>query len=71
MYDDYDGVGEVTSLPDFAPYRVVDKLLIEANGPSLKTVIVCSPTIYGARRGSSSQRGHQLYELARCTLGNE
>ncbi|KAL9635976.1 MAG: hypothetical protein Q9164_003128, partial [Protoblastenia rupestris] len=39
VYGDLDGVEEITSLPDFAPYRVVDKLLIEANGPSLQTAI--------------------------------
>ena len=68
IYDDWDGIEEVTSLPDFAPHRVVDKIIIEADGPNLKTAIVCPPTIYGTGRGPDNQRGHQLYELARCTL---
>ena len=68
IYDDWDGIGQVTSIPDFAPHRVVDKLIIEADGPTLKTAIVCPPTIYGVGRGPGSQRGHQVYELAKCTL---
>ncbi|KAG8525704.1 uncharacterized protein KY384_000464 [Bacidia gigantensis] len=68
IYDDWSGVTQVTSLPDFAPHRKVDRLVIESDGPSLKTAIVCPPTIYGVARGPGNVRGHQLYELARCTL---
>ena len=68
VHNDWDGILKVTSLPDYAPHRAVDKLVIEANGPTLKTAIVCPPTIYGVGRGVGNTRGHQLYELARCTL---
>lgn len=68
VYDDWDGIQEVTSIPDFAPHRIVDKVIIEADSPKTRTAIVCPPTIYGPGRGPSSRRGHQLYELARCTL---
>ncbi len=68
MYDDWDGIDIVTSLPDSAPHRKVDKLVIEADNIDLKTAIVCPPTIYGVGRGPGNQRGHQVYELARCTL---
>ncbi|KAL9098814.1 MAG: hypothetical protein Q9163_005592 [Psora crenata] len=68
IYDDWDGIGAVTSVPDLAPHRVVDKIILNAEGPNLKTAIVCPPTIYGVGRGPGNQRGHQLYELVRCTL---
>ncbi len=68
IYDDWDGFTEVLSLPDTAPHRVVDKIVIEADSPQVRTAIVCPPTIYGTGRGPGSQRGHQMYELARCTF---
>ena len=68
VFDDWDGIDTITSLPDFALHRTVDKIVLAANCSSLKTAIVCPPTIYGVGRGPGNQRGHQLYELARCTL---
>ena len=68
VYDDWDGISEVISLPDHASHRLVDKIVIEADSPGLRTAIVSPPTIYGVGRGPVNRRGHQLYELARCTL---
>ena len=68
IYDDWEGIRTVTSIPDYAPHRAVDKVIMEAESANLKTAIVCPPTIYGVGRGPGNQRGHQLYELARCTL---
>ena len=68
IYNDWEGISEITSFPDAAPHRVVDKVIIEADTSKVRTAIVCPPTIYGVGRGPGSQRGHQLYELARCTL---
>jgi len=68
IYDDWEGIGEVTSIPDHAPHRTVDKIIIAADGTNVRTAIVCPPTIYGVGRGPGNGRGHQLYELARCTL---
>ena len=71
IYDDWDGIDEVTSLPDVAPHRNVDKLVLAAeteHKQTVKTAIVCPPTIYGRGRGPGNQRSHQLPELARCTL---
>ena len=50
QYNDLDGVSELTNLPDEAFHRNVDKIVIEAgtkHSDSVKTVIVCPPTIYG------------------------
>lgn len=55
-------------MPDDAPHRVVDKVVIEADGGKVRTAIICPPTIYGTGRGPGNQRGHQVNELARCTL---
>lgn len=71
IYNDWDGIDEVTSLPDSAPHRNVDKLVTSAgteHAQTVKTAIVCPPTIYGKGRGPGNQRSHQLPELARCTL---
>ncbi len=71
IYDDWEGIGEVTSLPDSAPHRAIDKIVLGAGRwllDSVKTAIVCPPTIYGRGRGPGNQRSHQVYELARCTL---
>lgn len=71
IYDDWEGIDEVTSLPDHAPHRNVDKIVLAAGtekASKIKTAIVCPPTIYGQGRGPGNQRGHQVYELARCTL---
>lgn len=68
IYNDWEGIGEVTSLPDHAPHRKNDKKVINAQGPKVKTAIVCPPTIYGTGRGPGNQRSHQIPELTRCTL---
>nr|POE59198.1 hypothetical protein CFP56_24467 [Quercus suber] len=68
VYDDLDGVAEVTGLPDDAPHRDVDKIVLAAAAQGVRTAIVCPPTIYGQGRGPGNQRSHQVPELARTTL---
>ncbi|KAL9610841.1 MAG: hypothetical protein Q9167_004481 [Letrouitia subvulpina] len=70
VYDDWDGIGEVTSLPDFAPHRNVDKIILAAgsDGSHVKTAIVAPPTIYGRGRGPGNQRSIQVPDLAKSTL---
>jgi nucleoside-diphosphate-sugar epimerase len=71
IYDDWENVQEVTALPEYAPHRKVDQIILEAGSKDMvkiKTAIVCPPTIYGKGRGPGKQRGHQVYELSRCTL---
>ena len=70
VYNDWDGVGELVSLPDFAAHRVVDKMVLACptTTPRVKIAIVCPPTIYGPGRGPDNQRSMQAYEAARCVL---
>lgn len=68
IYNDWEGIGEVTSLPDHAPHRKNDKSVINADGPKVRTAVVCPPTIYGLGRGPGNQRSHQIPELARSIL---
>lgn len=71
IYDDLEGVSKVTNLPDDAPHRDVDKVVLSAgsaHADRVKTAIVCPPTIYAAGRGPGNQRSHQVPELARSTL---
>ena len=71
IYDDLEGVSAVISLPDDAPHRNVDKIVLKVgtdHADRAKTAIVCPPTIYGPGRGPDNQRSHQLPELCRVTI---
>lgn len=71
IYDDWEGIGEVTSLPDYASHRNVDKIILAAgteNESRVRTAIVAPPLIFGQGRGPSNQRSVQLPELSRYTL---
>lgn len=50
VYDDDNNVEELTSLPDEAFHRNVDKIVLEAttkHSGIINATIVCPPTIYG------------------------
>lgn len=68
LYNDWEGIGEVISLPDHAPHRIIDKTVIDADSPKSRTAVVSPPTIYGLGRGPGNQRSHQVPELARSML---
>ncbi|KAH9827711.1 Nucleoside-diphosphate-sugar epimerase [Teratosphaeria destructans] len=71
VYDDLEHVSEVTSLPDDAPHRNVDKIVLQTgitHADRVKTAIVCPPTIYGRGRGPDNKRSHQIPELIASTL---
>lgn len=71
VYNDWDGIDEVTSMPESALHRHVDKAVLKmssANPQVIKTAIVCPPTIYGPGRGPNNQRSIQAYEAAKITL---
>ena len=68
IYNDWEGIEEVTSLPEHAPHRKNDKNVIKADSHKIKTAIVCPPTIFGPGRGPGNQRSHQIPELARSML---
>ncbi|KAK4982202.1 hypothetical protein LTR50_007807 [Elasticomyces elasticus] len=71
IYNDYENVSEVTSLPDAASHRNVDKIVLKAaaeHGEEVKIAIVCPPTIYGQGRGPGNKRSLQVPELCRATI---
>lgn len=75
VFDDYDGVSELTNLPADAFHRNVDEIVLGAgtrdadtSKSAVRTAIVCPPTIYGQGRGPVSGRGRQVYELASFVL---
>jgi hypothetical protein len=50
VFDDLDVVDELTSLPDNAFHRNVDKIVLECGTRyenKVRTAVVCPPTIYG------------------------
>ncbi|TVY33380.1 Uncharacterized protein LSUB1_G007852, partial [Lachnellula subtilissima] len=67
-YDDLDDVASLTSLPDTAFHRDIDKLVLSSASASVKTAIVCPPTIYGPGRGTENQRSRQVYNLVHAAL---
>ena len=70
MFNDMDGISELVSLPDEAPHRVVDKIVLSTTTANshIKTAIVCPPTIYGPGRGPDNQRSAQVYDGANSIL---
>jgi nucleoside-diphosphate-sugar epimerase len=70
VFNDWDGIKEVTSLPDAAIHRKVDKFVLEAEkiNSNIKTAIVAPPVIYGVGRGPVNQRSIQIPELIKGTL---
>jgi len=72
MWDDVKDIAAITSIPDNAPHRNVDKIVLAAGtsttGVPVKTAIVCPPTIYGTGRGSGNTKSIQVPGLARCFL---
>ena len=49
-YNDWDGITELTHLPDHAFHRNVDQIVLRAGSEHhdvIKTALVCPPTIYG------------------------
>lgn len=71
VYNDWDGIKEVTSLPDLALHRNVDKIILAASSThpnKIYTAIVCPPCIYGPGRGPDNQKSVQVYRMARVSL---
>lgn len=70
-YNDYTAVQELTGLPSDAFHKNVDDLVLSTGSDSVKTAILCPPTIYGRGRGPSNTRSRQAYELAHLILTGE
>lgn len=74
VYDDWEGVSELVTLPDSAAHRHVDKVVLAASKAlpdKIKTAIVCPPTIYGRGRGPGNQRSMQVYRAAEVYMQNK
>ncbi|RDL32409.1 NAD(P)-binding protein [Venustampulla echinocandica] len=67
-YDDLENVSALTSLPDHAFHRDIDKIVLAASSDATKTAIVSPPTIYGPGRGPVNQRSRQVYNLVKIAL---
>lgn len=68
IYDDWENVSEVTSLPDSAWHRKVDMIVLDAEAKGVKTAIVAPPTIFDSGRGPSNSRSIQWNKMASCAL---
>ncbi|KAH8723520.1 hypothetical protein GQ44DRAFT_309492 [Phaeosphaeriaceae sp. PMI808] len=63
-YNDWTAVQDLTGLPEDAFHKNVDNIVLGAGSESVKTAILCPPTIYGHGRGPVNTRSRQAYELA-------
>ncbi|RMZ89121.1 hypothetical protein DV736_g3638, partial [Chaetothyriales sp. CBS 134916] len=68
VYNDWDGIVELTNLPDDALHRNVDKIVLAAGSDTIKTAIVSPPTIYGPGRGPDNTRSIQVYRATEAIL---
>ncbi|PLB52556.1 NAD(P)-binding protein [Aspergillus steynii IBT 23096] len=62
IYDDWDHVDELTSLPDHAPHRKVDKVVLAADPSKVRTAIVAPAVIYGKGRGPDKKKSAPVSE---------
>ncbi|KAJ5182675.1 hypothetical protein N7492_000291 [Penicillium capsulatum] len=70
-YNDWEGVSELVNLPSDALHRNVDEIIIGAgqrDPSSVRTAVVCPPTIYGPGRGSGNTKSVQAYLLSAAVL---
>lgn len=70
-YNDWEGIGELTSLPDKALHRHVDKIVLatsKGNEDRIKTAIVAPPAIYGVGRGTGNTKTVQVHMAANLAL---
>jgi len=70
-FNDWSQVSELTSLPDDAFHRNVDKIVLATDPKGehgVHTAILSPPTIYGEGRGPVGQRGRQVYEMTKLIL---
>ncbi|KAL6228865.1 hypothetical protein BDW75DRAFT_226098, partial [Aspergillus navahoensis] len=71
QYNDWEGVNELINLPDDAYHRNVDKIIINTgrrHPSSVRTAIVCPPTIYGPSRSPCKTKSVQAYWLSAAVL---
>lgn len=71
QYNDWEGVSELVNLPQDAFHRNVDEIIIGAgqrDPSSVRTAVVCPPTIYGPGRGPGNTKSVQAYLLAAAVL---
>ncbi|KIV76865.1 hypothetical protein PV11_08716 [Exophiala sideris] len=68
VFDDWDNIKELTSQPDPAPHRNVDKIVLSSYSDTVRTAIVCPPTIIGKGRGPDNTRSVQIYNTTGAFL---
>jgi nucleoside-diphosphate-sugar epimerase len=68
VYNDWTAVQDLTGLPSDAFHKNVDDIVLAAGSDTVKTAILCPPTIYGRGRGPVHTRSRQAYELAHLVL---
>lgn len=69
IWDDLNDIDEIVrQIPEEAPHRKVDMMILAAHSDTIKIAIVCPPCIYGQGRGPGNQRSMQLPDLVSSFL---
>ena len=65
-YNDWDGIQQVTALPEHAPHRNVDKIVIDVSGSRVKTAIVVHlrSMVLASDQGTSEVTRYQRWQDA-------
>jgi nucleoside-diphosphate-sugar epimerase len=67
---EYRDIDRLLTLPEQADHRAVDEVVQAANSRSVRTAIVCPPTIYGHGRGPVNRESLQVPLLVQFSLEN-
>uniref|UniRef100_A0A060T6G6 ARAD1B15664p n=1 Tax=Blastobotrys adeninivorans TaxID=409370 RepID=A0A060T6G6_BLAAD len=62
VFDDWDGIKELVTMPYSAPHRNVDKIVLSAGSERIKTAIVAPTVVYGVGRGPDKKKWGPLFE---------
>lgn len=62
IYNDWDGIDRLNSLPDSAPHRKVDKVVLAADQSRVKTAIIIPTIVYGEGRGPGKRVMAPLFQ---------
>lgn len=67
-YNDIQTIDAIVNLPDSAPHRNIDKIVLGANSSAVRTAVIAPPTIYGIGKGPVNTRSIQVPDMAAFTL---
>ena len=73
VWSDEKNIDEINRIPDQAPHRPVDKIILEIQekNPQVKTAIIAPSLIFGISHGYDKRNSIQIPELIKATIKND